>query len=158
MVDVEKATIKGGIPAALISHAYVAIGFRPKFGFDKKKLKAALKGVAGVQYVCCVNKDWADFYMDVAKLDVELLTATAMNSKCSKARTLTHETVVLNIKAKVGDVKGFVHGLLTTMKVLLVVNSGDKIMVKAIRTLKDERFRRLAKNSGVKLGKIERKW
>ena len=155
LVDIEKRTIKEGLPAALLSHAYVAIAILPRKGFNKDGIRASLNELPGMKYVCCVNQTFADFYMDINEVDAETLIKTATDNK-AKAKSLTHETVVLTIKEGT-NVKSFVRDLLTTMKVLLVIQEGETVTVKSLLSLNNEKYRRIAQKSGIKLGKIKRK-
>ena len=155
LVAIESRLNQANLPAALVSHAYVALLLSPQTGFTEEGLRASLQGVNGITFLCCANGKYADFYADLASFDWDHLM-TALDNAKARGKLCTHEQIAVTL-AEADSARWAAQ--VVGHKGVITLNNPDPliwVLTTPRGQVKDADLQKLASECGVTIQKIER--
>jgi len=150
----EQAAAASGVPAAIISHARLIVGFKALKGADLAKLQQELQGVSGVKSAK-VQGTTAELFADLATLTNDSLKQASANANFEMLIN-SHEYVTLKLSN--GDAQNLSKDLTATKGVLVLKSaSGDSAEMWTVKKIGDDTFKKLVEKAGAAIGEILRK-
>ncbi len=150
----EPAAAAAGVPAAMVSHARIVVGFKVAGkNADLTKLNKELQGLSGVKKAILQNAT-AEIYADLDTFTFDTLKTAAANAGF-EAKMTTHEFVT--VKLSTGDASTIEKDLNATKGVIVVKSaSGDTAEMWTVKKIADDTFKKMAEKAKVVVGEIVR--
>ncbi len=150
----EPAAAAAGVPAAMVSHARIIVGFKVAAkGADLVKLNKEITGLSGVKKAILQNAT-AEIYADLDTFTVDTLKTAAANAGF-EAKMTTHEYVTLKLSS--GDAATMEKDLKATKGVIVVKSaSGDSAEMWTVKKISDDTFKKMAEKAKAAVGDIVR--